>query len=88
MPEDEMSFGVLFCFFDYEMQEVSSLFHLLSSWSVEMLASLRKFLIPSFNSLVPRNVFLHTQFYSYDQTMWVLNTSLARHLAFHFYPIN
>lgn len=55
MPEDEMSFGVPFCLFDYEMHEVSNLFHHLSSWSVEMLASLRKFLIPSFNSLVPRH---------------------------------
>ena len=50
-----MSFGVPFCFFDYEVPEVSSLFNLLGSWSVEMLASLRKFLIPSFSSLVPRH---------------------------------
>lgn len=55
MPEYEMSFGVPFCFFDYEMHEVNSLFHLLDSWSDEMLASLRKFLVPFFNSLVPRH---------------------------------
>jgi len=42
MPENEMSYGVPFCFFDYEMHEVSSLFQLLGSWSTEMLASLGK----------------------------------------------
>lgn len=57
MPEDEISFGVPFYLFDYGIHEASSLCHLLGSCLVEVLASLRKFLIPSFNSLFPRHAY-------------------------------